>query len=124
MGNSVNAGVARDTYLGVESALSFPTVNDIMHELRRIGPGANIYKIDISHAFRHLKVDPLDYDLLGLYWNATYVDTCLPFGSRHGSQLFQRISDVVRFALRQQGFKYVNYIDDLVGFETPDVAEK
>ena len=50
------------------------------------------------------------------------MDTCLPCGSRHGSQNFQHISNAVRFALHQRGFPVVNYIDDFVGFGTPDVA--
>ena len=119
-GQSVNAGFDRDTYLGAEFALSFPSIDDITQELKCLGPGAHLYKIDISRVFRHLKIDPLDYDLLGLYW----VDMCLLFGSRHGSQLFQHVSDAVRFALHRQGFCCINYINDFIGFGTPDVAQK
>ena len=122
--NSVNAGVDKNSYLGSEFSLTFPTIDDITKELVKIGPGCHIYKVDISRAFRHLKIDPLDYDLLGLCWDATYVDTCLPFGSRHGSQNFQRISDAVRYALRCQGHCVTNYIDDFVGYGTPAVARR
>ena len=94
--NSVNAGVD----LGSEFSLTFPTIDDITNELVKIGPGCHIYKVDISRAFRHLKIDPLDYDLLGLRWDITFIDTCLPFGSRHGSRNFQCVSDAVRYALR------------------------
>ena len=64
--NSVNAGVEKNSYLGSEFSLTFPTIDDITNELVKIGPGSHIYKIDISRAFCHLKIDPLDYDLLGL----------------------------------------------------------
>ena len=80
--------------------------------------------MDISRAFRHLKIDPLDYYLLGLRWNATFIDTCLPFGSRHRSQNFQRVSDAVCYALRCQGHCVTNYIDDFVGYGTPDIARR
>ena len=120
--NSVNAGVDKNSYLGSEFSLTFPTIDDIMNELVKIGPGCHIYKVDISRAFRHLKIDPLDYDLLGLRWDATFIDTCLPFGSRHESQSFQRVSDAVHYTLRCQGHCVTNYIDDFVGYGTPDVA--
>ena len=122
--NSVNAGVDKNSYLGSEFSLTFPTIDDITSELVKLGPGCHIYKVDISRAFRHLKIDPLDYDLLGLRWDATFIDTCLPFGSRHGSQNFQRISDAVRYALRCQGHCVTNYIDDFIGYGTPDVARR
>ena len=81
-----------------------------------LGKGAHFYKIDISRAFRHIKVDPWDYDLLGLHWRDVYVDTCVPFGGLHGSQIFQHISDAVRHIMHQHGHKVINYVDDYVGF--------
>ena len=82
-------------------------------------------KIDISRVFLyHIKIDPLDNHLLGLHWDAVYVDTCLLFGSRQGSQVLPCISDAIHFALRQQGYACVNYIDDFISFGIPDVAEK
>ena len=120
--HSVNAGVDKNSYLGSEFALTFPTIDDMTRELVKIGPGCHIHKVDISRAFRHLKIDPLDYDLLGLHWDAAFIDTCLPFGSRHGSQNFQRISDAVHYVLRCHGYCVTNYIDDFVGYGTPDVV--
>ena len=74
-----------------------------------------MYKIDVTRAFRHIRVDPGDYDLLGLHWHGHYIDTCVPFGMRHGSQIFQRLSDAVRFMIRRRGFTVIDYIDDFVG---------
>ena len=119
---SVNAGVDKNSYLGSEFSLTFPTIDDITKELVKIGPGCHIYKIDISRAFRHLKIDPGDYDLLGLRWDTAFYDTCLPFGSRHGSQSFQRVSDAVRYTLRCHSYRVTNYIDDFVGYGTQDVT--
>ena len=83
--NSVHAGVDKNSYLGAKFSLTFPTVGDIIHQLTCLGPGAHIYKVDISRTFQHLKVDLLDSHLLGLNWDGVYLDTCLPFRSRHGS---------------------------------------
>ena len=122
-GASVNDGVDKPSYMGSEFSLTFPSIDHLTSELAKLGPGAHIYKIDVSRAFRHLKMDPFDFDLLGLSWNGVYIDTCLPFGARHGSQFFQRVSDTVRYIMRQRGFDVVNYIDDFLGFGTPSVAQ-
>ena len=76
----------------------------------------------LCRVFRHVKVDPGDYDLLGLEWNGHYVDTCVPFWIRHGSQIFQRLSDAVRYVMHQKGFTMIDYIDDYVGMGVPSVA--
>ena len=119
---SVNAGIDKASYLDSAFELTFPTVDDITSELKRLGRGAHIYKVDVSRAFRHVKVDPRDYDLLGLYWGGYYVDSCVPFGTRHGSQIFQRLSDAVRFMMRQKGYAIIDYIDDYVGVAVPSVV--
>ena len=67
-------------------------------------------------------MDPLDYDLLGLQWRDVYVDTCIPFGSRHGSKIFQCISDAVRHIMRRHGHKVIDYVDDYTGFGVPSDA--
>ena len=122
--NSVNDGIDKNSYLGTDFSLTFPSIDHITDEVRRIGKGAHLYKIDISRAFRHVKIDPGDYDLMGLYWQDAYLDTCLAFGTKHGSQIFQRLSNAVRHILRRHGYDVINYIDDFIGFGTPEVAEK
>ena len=67
-------------------------------------------------------MDPLDYDLLGVSWRHVYIDTYIPFGSRPGSQIFQRCSDAVRFVMRKNGHKILDYVDDYIGFGTPAEA--
>ena len=94
-GKSVNAGSAKDIYLGTPFVLKLPTIDHITNRIRSLGKGCMIYKIDIKRAFRHVKLDPRDYDRLGLHQDKWFLDTCLPFGFRHGSALFQRLSDAV-----------------------------
>ena len=101
IGASVNAGIDKNAYLDAPFALTFPTVDDITNELKCLGRGAFLYKVDVSRAFHHVKVDPGDYDLLGLEWNGHYVDPCVPFGTRHGSQIFQRLSRQVCHASKR-----------------------
>ena len=121
-GASVNAGIDKFSHLKSAFALTFSTVDDITSELKRLGRGALLYKVYGSRAFRHVKVDPGDYNLLGLYWEGRYVDSCVPFGTWHGSKSFRRLSDAVRFIMRQKGFTMLDYIDDYAGVGVPSVA--
>ena len=118
-GKSVNTGSAKDIYLGTPFVLKLPTIDHITKQIRSLGKGCMIYKNDIKRAFRHVKLDPRDYDLLGLCQYKWFLDTCLPFGFRHGSALFQRLSDAVRHMMRQRGHDVINYIDDILGIELP-----
>ena len=82
-----------------------------------------IYKIYIKRAFRHVKLDPKDYDLLGLRQDGWFLDTCLPFGFHHGSALFQCVSDAVRHMMRQRDYGIINYIGDILGIDLPSSVD-
>ena len=115
-GFSVNAGVDSDQYLDTPFILTLPTIDNITHKVKQNGRGSMLYKIDLSRAFRHVKIDPKDYNLLGLQIsNEIFYDSCLPFGFKHGSAIFQRISDSIRYIMNSHGFKVTNYIDDIIG---------
>ena len=121
-GNSVNAGVPKDRYLGSYFELKYPSVDDIVHSLKQLGPTALLYKIDISRAFRHIRIDPGDLDLLGIKHGDYFIDGTLPFGFRHGSVFFQRCTDAVRYIMKDtfQFSNLYNYIDDLIYIGLPD----
>ena len=59
----VNDGVDKHGYMGSDFSLTFPSIDHLTLELTKLGWGAHIYKIDVSRIFRHLKMDPFDYDL-------------------------------------------------------------
>ena len=99
-GNSVNCGVRKDVYLDTEFILKDPSVDCITSFLRKLGPAAMIYKIDISRAFCQIKVDPGDIDLLGFkFENKYFLDLSVAFGYQNGSQIFQRSTDAIRFIM-------------------------
>ena len=118
-GLSVNAGIGKDRYLGTPFLLKLPTIDTIRNQIKALGKGCMLYKIDISRAFRHVKIDPKDYDLLGLHHLDWYLDTCLPFRYRHGSSLYQHLSDAVCHIMRRQDYDVINYIDDILGIDLP-----
>ena len=86
---SVNAGVCKDIYLDRSYQLTLPAIDVITNQVKALGRGCSLCKANISRAFPHIKLDPADYDLLGLCHVMNYVDTCLSFGFRHRSALCQ-----------------------------------
>ena len=118
-GQSVNSGVNSDRYLDVDFVLTYPSIDNITEEVLKLGKGCQIFKVDISRAFRHVPIDPGDLDLLGLHWENYFIDRSLPFGFKHRSAIFQRISDAVRFIMTSEGHKTWNYIDDFLCVSLP-----
>ena len=91
-------------------------MDNIVDKLKQLGDSALLFKIYISRAFRHLKIDPGDLDLLGLKHGSYYIDGTLAFGFWHRSVYFQRCTDAVRYTMHHK-FGYPNlqnYIDDLI----------
>ena len=72
--------MSKNKYLDSYYYLSYPSVDHLVNKLKRLGPGALIYKVDISRAFRHIRIDPGDLDLLGLKHGSYYIDGSLAFG--------------------------------------------
>ena len=107
----------KNVYLRSHFILKYPSLDDITREL---GPGALIYKVNISRAFRHIRIDPGDIDLLGIYHKSLFLDGSLPFGFRHGSGIFERCSDATRYIMKNFGHNaLMNYIDDLIYIGLP-----
>ena len=116
VGRSVNDGVKKDIYLDMYFYLNYPSVDTIVDSLKNLGPTSLLYKVDISRAFRHIRIDPGDLDVLDIKHQQLFIDCTLPFGFRHGSIFFQRCTDAVWFIMKEK-YKFqnlYNYIDDLV----------
>ena len=96
-GRAVNTNISKESYLGTDFLLTLPSIDHITNKIKQLGKGSLIYKVDTSRAFRHIKIDPRDYFLLGLNHKNYYLDTCLPFRYRNGSKIFQRLSDAIHF---------------------------
>ena len=116
VGASINSFTPANLYLTTVYKLQYPTINNITDHLNSLGEGSQLFKIDLSRAFRQLRIDPRDYNLLTLKWGGQYYsDVYCPFGHRSGSMACTRLTDFFRYIMRQQGFTIWNYIDDLVG---------
>ena len=61
--------------------------------------------------------------VLAFKWkDKIYVDRTLPFGLRSAAYICQRVTNMIRFLLKERGIDIVNYIDDLGGADTPNLA--
>ena len=60
-GKSVNAGIQKDIYLGTPFLLKLPTIDTITDQIKKLGKGCMLYKVDVSQAFRHVKLYPSEY---------------------------------------------------------------
>ena len=119
-GAAVNSFVQKDVYLDTPFLLTLPTVDHIAKKIISLGKGSHIFKIDVSRAFRHIKIDPKDYVYLGLKNGDYFLDSSLPFGFRHGTNFFQRLSDSIRYiASHFHDCDVINYVDDICGFSLP-----
>ena len=89
--------------------------------MNALGPGANNFKIDICRAFRHIRIDPGDIDLLGLtHKGQFFVYLSLPIGFYLGYFFFQKLNDVICYIMTKNGHNaLLNYIDDLIYFGLP-----
>ena len=112
--NSVNKATSRDHFDNIHFQLKLPNLDVLIPHLEKLGSHAKLFKVDISRAFRNVRIDPTDSLHLGIYWqDKFYLDRNLPFGAVHGTAIFQRITDFIRFLMAQNGFTVYNYIDDM-----------
>ena len=80
-GYSVNAGIPSDTYLGEEFKLRLPGVDALLDIIRLKGRHCHLFKLDLSRAYRQLRIDQRDYHLLGFcHRGSFYFDIAPPFG--------------------------------------------
>lgn len=121
---SVNEGISKSTYEGLEFDLKFPTIDNIADLVVAKGPGCLIYKCDLKAAYRQFSVDPYDFPLLGSYWNNHYYfDVVLPMGLRSAAMACQRITNGIKYICSQHGYDVLNYLDDFQGVELEAKAD-
>ena len=107
---SVNKATLKGVYEDKEFTLKLPRLDDLIPTLTALGQDARLMKVDISRAFRHVKIDLH----LGIYWqDEFYLDQNLAFGAVNGTAIFERITDLVRFIMAKKGYTVYNYIDDI-----------
>ena len=122
--NSVNKNTHTGLYDNTPFTLKLPNLDTLLPQLEHLDQDACLYKVDISRAFRNVRVDPGDAVHLGIYWNNHYfLDKNLAFGAIHGTAIFQRITDFVRYLMAKRSFSVHNYINDIYAVAHKDSAD-
>ena len=63
---------------------------------------------DISRAFGNVRVDQADAVHFGIKWeNKYYIDQSLSIGAVHGTAIFNRIANFLRFLMAKKGFSNI-----------------
>ena len=111
-GASVNDGI--DPH---EFTLHYITVDQVIRQVSKLGPGALMAKFDVEAAYRNVPVHPSHRMLLGMKWrDQFYVDLVLPFGLRSAPFIFNSIADMVEWILvtSYQIPDLLHYLDDFI----------
>ena len=114
VGDSVNDKIPKDSYLGEECQLRYPTVDALVALVKKKGKGCALMKRDLRRAYKQILVDPGDWPYLGLSWNGEFFfDMTMPMGLRSSARCCQRITNAVRYMVQQKGFDLVAFLDDM-----------
>ena len=123
-GQSVNDLVDKHRFDGYEFTFRFPSIDDIVGELKKYGSRALLAKIDVARAFRNLRVNPGDALNFGISWQGDIlIDTAAAFGWTHGAAAFQLVSDAIAHFMKAKGYKMFPYIDDYILVASEEVAD-
>ena len=120
-GESVNDGVDGDNYLDGPARVRLPTVEYMEQRVLELGPGCYLYKTDLARGYRQLRVDPLDWPLLGfMHEGKVFLDVCPPFGLKTSAMCMQRTAEAICYIHGQRGFYSRAYLDDFGGGEATE----
>lgn len=99
--------------------LAYSSLEDLFSWLR-LHPGAFLWKVDLSYAFRHIRLSPFARRLAGFPLDGTlYSDLCLPFGSRVAPFTFNLLAEALHWVLEKCGVQMLlHYLDDFFGLTT------
>ena len=125
-GNSVNSHVNANKFDESAFVLKFPNIDHIAEDIVRCTDNCVLFKIDVVHMLRNLRVDPVDSLKFGIKWNGGYyADLAVAFGWTHGSAAFQILSDAIAFIVAKANIKIHCYIDDYIAvLPKPKADEK
>ena len=92
---SVNSCVPLNYIDFLNFQLKYPNIDNLVQKIRILGPSTVLFKIDLQRAFRNLRIDPLDYQVLALSWRSVAVrisPRCLPVNLKKVSAPTQKIT--------------------------------
>ena len=122
-GQSLNDNVDKLRFDNRHFSLKLVSVDDIIQEILACDSPL-IFKIDVSRAFRNLRVDPVDVLKLGISWNGSfYLHSAIAFGWMHGTSAYQMVADAIAHTITTRGGKILPYVDDFVVVSEEGIAK-
>ena len=106
-GSSLNAITPQDYYLDCQAEYDFPKLDSLENLILAIGPGALMWKRDLSRYFLQLPLDPVDYWRTGFIWRQNFFFfIAFMFGLRHACWAGQAITSAIVWIHRRSGMAY------------------
>ena len=113
-GASVNEGIPKCALEGEYLKTTLPTPQHLVKEITKMGKHTYMYGFDLACAYRQLRIDPVDWGLMGLYWKGQwFLDKMPAFGIRLGAH-YCHVSD------RDFSNPLYSYIDDFIGWSASE----
>lgn len=106
--------------------LEYPTVDNAISRIRRLGPGCVLSKRDLTDAYRHIPVAKSDWWALGFEWAGSYwFERFLPFGLRTAAFIFDLFAKGVNWIMLQKFNDVLHYLDDFLSISpTSEIADE
>ena len=124
-GNSINDGIYKDWYLDEFYKLTLPSVDNLVERIMELGRSCQVFKVDLSRAYRQIFIDFSCVNLLGyVFNNELFYDCTLSMGSRSSARCCQRVSDCIVYIVTNDGNFAINYLDDIAGAEKAEKAQQ
>ena len=73
-GNSINDGIDKDTYEGIQEKLVLLSIDDLTSRIMQLGAGCRIFKIDLSRGYHQFFIDPGQIHFLGYVYKGKKID--------------------------------------------------
>ena len=103
----------------INDSFSYQSIEDAVEI---ITPNCYLLKLDLSQAYRSVKISCDDHQVSGLAWTfkgdkdpTVLIDTRLPFGARLAPAQFNKLTQAVRRIMSSRGFNgLICYLDDFL----------
>jgi len=94
------------------ATLRYATLDTLFDDLSQLPAGASLWKADLANAFRNILLSPLASKLAGFELDGvTYVDLCMPFGSRVAPVIFNYVAEALHWILSRKGVRqFIHYL--------------
>ena len=110
-GGSINDGIP-DT----EVSIAYDSFHCAVDDLRTLGPGTLLAKLDLKDAFRHIPIRSADWHLFGFLWSDQfYYLLVLAFGLKTAPYVFNLFAEALHWVIeRHIPLRICHYLDDFL----------